>query len=138
MAAKVLWQFDDPAALPALRNALGDESKTVQLWAIQSIGHLRDRESVDRFVDMLDSPDWSYRSYAAGALGEIGDQRATEPLLRHLDDQKKTVQIAVLSALRKLGDSRAIAPLREARGAAGWRQRRRFDAALADLEARFA
>jgi HEAT repeat protein len=137
MAAKALGQFDDPRPLPSLRAALADETTAVQLWAIQSLGLLRDRESVDHLIEMLDSPDWAFRSYAARALGEIGDHRATEPLLRHVQDKKGTVQIAVLSALRKIGDSRAVGPLREAREVEGWLRRRRFDAALSDLEARF-
>src|SRR5690349_14252591 len=44
-AARALGQFGDSRALPPLRTALQDESKTVQLWAIQSLGRLRDRES---------------------------------------------------------------------------------------------
>lgn len=136
-SARALGRLGDPSALAPLRVALKDESKTVRLWTIQSLGLLRDRDSVDDLIEMLDSPDWSVRSYAACALGEIGDQRATEPLIRHIQDEKGTVLTAVLSALRKMSDSRAVGPLREAREAAGWLRRRRLDAALSDLEARF-
>lgn len=135
-AANALGEFGDPAALPALRQALDDDSETVQLWAIRSIGRLRDRESVDHLIDLLDSPDSGFRSYAAQALGQIGDQRATEPLISHLGDSSGTVQIAICLALRELGDSRAIPALREAQSRAGRRGRRRFGAALADLEGR--
>jgi HEAT repeat protein len=136
-AANALGEFGDPAASPALRRALDDESTTVQLWVIKSIGRLRDRESVERLTGFLDSPNWGYRSYAAQALGDIGDQRATEPLLAHLDDPKGAVQIAICLALCRLGDSRAIPALRESQNRANWWRRRRLDAALADLEGRF-
>jgi len=136
-AAIALGEFGDPAALPALRQALDDDSEIVQLWAIKSIGRLGDRDSVIRLIDLLDSPDSGFRSYAAQALGQIGDQRATEPLISHLDDSSGTVQIAICLALGQLGDSRAIPALREAQGQAGWWGRRRFAAALADLEGRF-
>jgi HEAT repeat protein len=75
----------------------------VQLWSIRSLGQLRDRESVERLIGMLDNPDWGFRSYAAGALREIGDQRAIEALIPKMDDSNSTVRAAAGRALKELG-----------------------------------
>jgi HEAT repeat protein len=101
-AAFALGDFNDPAALPALRAALDDESERVRLWAIRSLGQLRDRESVDRLMGMLDDPEWGHRQFAATALGEIGDERATASLTRLLDDPNPAVRQAASVALDPL------------------------------------
>ncbi len=73
------------------------------MWAIRSLGELRDRESVERLIEMLDDPDWGIRSFAASALGEIGDQRAIEALVSRLDDSNSTVRLGAEKALKELG-----------------------------------
>ncbi len=73
------------------------------MWAIQSVGKMRDRESVGRLVEMLESPDWGIRSFSASALGEIGDQRAIQALVPKLHDSSKTVRLSVEKALGELG-----------------------------------
>lgn len=102
-AAFALGDFDDAAALPALRAALDDDSERVRLWAIRSLGRLRDRESVDRLIGMLDDPEWGHRQFAATALGEIGDERAVAPLARLQDDSNLAVRRAAAEALHPFG-----------------------------------
>lgn len=102
-AAFALGDFDDVAALPALRAALDDESERVRLWAIRGLGRLQDRESVERLIDMLDDSEWGHRQFAATALGQIGDERAVPPLARLLDDSNPAVRRAASEALHPFG-----------------------------------
>ena len=102
-AAFALGDFDDAAALPALRFALDDESERVRLWAIRSLGRLHDRDSVERLIGMLDDSEWGHRQFAAAALGEIGDERAMPALARLLDDPNPAVSRAATEALHPFG-----------------------------------
>jgi HEAT repeat protein len=102
-AAFALGDFDDAAALPAVRAALDDESERVRLWAIRSLGRLQDRESVERLMGMLDDSEWGHRQFAATALGEIGDDRAMPSLARLLDDPNPAVRRAATEALHPFG-----------------------------------
>jgi HEAT repeat protein len=71
-----LGDFDDAAALPALRAAIDDESERVRLWAIRSLGRLQDRESVERLMGMLvrllDDSNPAVRRAATEALHPFG------------------------------------------------------------------
>lgn len=102
-AAFSLGDFNDQAALPALRAALDDESEKVRLWAIRSLGQLRDRDSVERLIEMLDDSEWGHRQFAADALGEIGDERAVAHLVRLTGDSNLAVRKSVAGALRAFG-----------------------------------
>jgi len=102
-AAFALGDFDDAAALPAVRAALDDESERVRLWAIRSLGRLQDRGSVERLMGMLDDSEWGHRQFAATALGEIGDDRAMPSLARLLDDPNPAVRRAATEALHRFG-----------------------------------
>lgn len=133
-AAQALGPIGNPEALPALRAALDDPSKEVQMWTMKSLGELRDREQFDTLVRRLEDDDSSVRAFAAMALGEIGDQRATKPLAKALDDRNGGVRGLAIGALVKLRDPHAVAALKSARDQALVFRRHTYARGLRRLE----
>jgi hypothetical protein len=72
-AAQALGKIDDSRSLGPLRAARDDPDRKLRLWAIDSLGLLRDRESVDALIECLAEEDSWIREYAARALREICD-----------------------------------------------------------------
>ncbi|HEY2478119.1 MAG TPA: HEAT repeat domain-containing protein [Solirubrobacterales bacterium] len=136
-AAIALGRIGGPKAVLALRELLDDEDRPTKMWAMRSVGQLRDRESVGRLIKALAGDDGGIRQYAAKALGEIGDQAATPALIRALSDHKPSVRELAARSLAELGDSRALEPVRRAHSEARGFTRRRIGRALGELETRF-
>jgi HEAT repeat protein len=104
------------------------------MWSIQSLGRLKDRESVDLILMSLTDESTGVRIFAARALGEIGDQRAFPGLTETLRDPKSAVCAAAAEALVNLRDSRALEALREAYKHSGLLARFRLKRYLRQLE----
>jgi tetratricopeptide (TPR) repeat protein len=101
-----------------VREVLGDPGEATQALVIGSLGALRDRQSVPRLIELLQSPDSGIRRAAVDALGKIGDPAATWPLVSALNDEAFEVRYAAVFALGDLGDSQALDPVRRARQSA--------------------
>ena len=87
------------------------DQKDPQVIAV--LGILKDRESVDALVALLNDANNQVRPAAAQALGAIRDPRAVEPLIEHLTKNwQDTHDIA--RALGEIKDPRAIGPLIDA------------------------
>jgi HEAT repeat protein len=135
LAARALGRIGDPAARPALRQTLErGPSAPNKMWSIQSLGRLKDRESVDLILMSLKDESTGVRIFAARALGEIGDQRAFPGLTETLRDPKSAVCAAAAEALVNLRDSRALEALREAYKHSGLLARFRLKRYLRQLE----
>lgn len=112
VAIAALGRIGDPAAVPALKDALKDPENG---WgAIRNLGLLRDRSSVEWFIGWLDADNPLTREFLADALGEIGDRSATPALIAALDDAKRGVRQSAAIALAKLEDPEALEPVRRA------------------------
>lgn len=132
VAVVALGRIGDPAAVPAVKDALKDPENG---WgAIRSLGLLRDRSSVEWFIGFLSADDPLTREFAADALGAIGDRGATPALIAALDDAKWGVRQSAARALAKLEDPEAIEPVRRAHRSARCLSRRNIGWALAQLE----
>jgi HEAT repeat protein len=107
------------------------------MWAVQSLGRLRDRESLDLLLQSLRDQSRGVRIFSARALGEIGDQRAFEGLVEALRDRKSGVEVAAAEGLVRLGDSRALQSLKDAHDRASFLTRLRLRRSLGELEARY-
>ena len=77
-AADYLGEIGDDRAVPALIEALKDESD-VSWLAARSLGMIGDRRAIDPLIEALGSPEKWLRQGAAWALGKIGDEKAIEP-----------------------------------------------------------
>lgn len=133
MAVFALGQIGDPAGGSAVRREASSRWSANQVWAIQALAKMRDRDSVPLLVERLRSTDDSVRVCAANALGTIGDRAATLPLIEALDDP--SVRRVAAVALARLDDPRALEPVRLAHRSAEGLARRRIGKALAKLEA---
>ncbi len=77
-----LGSIGDPVSAGTLRQALADGDRATQMWAIRSLGQLRDRDSVDLLIAALEAPSDRMRRAAATALAKLGDPRALDPVRR--------------------------------------------------------
>ena len=88
----------------ALRKVLGDDCESVRERAVESLGDLRDFNSVDNIMMLLNDDVSSVVSQAAIALGKIGDIRAIEPLEKTLNGKKRELEVAVALGKIDLGN----------------------------------
>ncbi|NLB34231.1 MAG: HEAT repeat domain-containing protein [Elusimicrobia bacterium] len=105
-ALNVLGVIGDPAALGILHDSLSSSSTPrVRQIAAQSLGRLRNEESVKALVGVIGDKDKNLRLQAARALGEIGSSEALKPLSRQLGRESDTeVLVALAHALGQLGN----------------------------------
>ncbi|MDH3591607.1 MAG: HEAT repeat domain-containing protein, partial [Planctomycetota bacterium] len=68
---RILGRLQDPASLPAVREALDDEHDWVRSYAMLALGSMKDRESVPRIRGFLDHDDHGTRQAALAALAEL-------------------------------------------------------------------
>ena len=100
-------------AVPALLSVLKDESATVRLAAVESLGNLADPRAVDALVQALRTdPDARVREAAADALGNIDSPRAVPGLIAALGSEKvAAVRAKIAWALGEIDDARAVEAL---------------------------
>jgi HEAT repeat protein len=77
-ALSALRRTRDPAAIPALLNALKSDDPASRAQGIKGLEALKAREAVPALVALLDSK--KDRTHAAEALVAIRDERALEPI----------------------------------------------------------
>lgn len=101
-AASALGTIGDPVTVGTLRQALADGDRATQMWAIRSLGQLRDCESVDLLIAALEDPSDRVRRAAAMALAKLGDPRALDPMRRAHDQATGFTQRRIGRALGEL------------------------------------
>jgi HEAT repeat protein/cyclophilin family peptidyl-prolyl cis-trans isomerase len=100
-------------ARDALMNALGDDDRRVQTWAISSLGSHADAASLIQLIALLDADDMWIAVTAAEAIGSRGDRaRAAIVQLTKLTDAGHPAWIrgAALTALADVWLSAAVNP----------------------------
>lgn len=92
-------------AIPALRQALGDESGSVRNAAVHALGELGAKEATGDLIARLQDEDPRVRYAAAIALGQIGGSAATTipPLVNLLADDHYFVRAEAARTLAKYG-----------------------------------
>jgi HEAT repeat protein len=81
IAAKALGQIGDPAAVPALVEALNGQSAGLRLAALKSLRNLDDADAIAAVRELLMSPDPRLRREAAITVAQLGDEVAIPRLL---------------------------------------------------------
>lgn len=93
-------------------NAVNDESDTIKVAAIESIGSNQYENAVDVLIPLLKSSKEDIVKSSIVSLGKIGEEKksisALVPLLK-----KKDYQIEVIWALGNIGSKDAVKPLSE-------------------------
>ena len=102
-AANRLGHLGDPAAVPALLEALGDEHSWVRGSAAYALGVLGDPRAVPALVRAL-RDDLHVSGHAACALGAIGDSAAVPALIEALEYAERPTRKDVVHALGTIGD----------------------------------
>gem|GEM_PF-308320 len=104
-ARMVLERLDTPASRQALRDAATRLEGPPRVGAVQSLGHLRDRDSVPGLVPLAGASDPSLAAVALRALGETGGLAACQALesLRQAApaERRPAVTAALLQALER-------------------------------------
>lgn len=103
-AAQFLGNTGDPRATEALRAALKDYRHfNSPIWIIQALGKLRDQQSVDLLIEIMNDTDSATVRYTAiEALGAIGDKRAIETIRQYTNDESHHVRSRANTALELL------------------------------------
>jgi hypothetical protein len=106
--SSILATIDDPAAAPALREALGHELAGVRGAAARSLGFSGDARDVPSLAALLRDDDLGVRSRARGALAELGGQAAADALFGSVAGLDSGERSEVQAALAWLGDTRDL------------------------------
>jgi putative heme-binding domain-containing protein len=105
-----LTRIESPASLAAVRTALSDTDPLVRLAAASSAAATRDRQAVERLLELLSNDEPPVRREAATALGRIGDPAAVGPLLEAATQAgDRLLEHAVIYALIELNAPQATA-----------------------------
>ena len=94
-ALRALRNQRNPAATPALIEALDDKLPGLRVMAATALGELRAKSAAAPLIERLKASDWSLRKAAAEALGRIRVKESIEPLLVAFENAKG-LQIEVL------------------------------------------
>ncbi len=88
--------------------ALGDESPTVLVPAVEAVRAEMGSEAVHRLEELLKHADARVREAAANVLGRVGSQDCVPALMAALDDAEPNVRWFAVEGLRKLQATQAV------------------------------
>jgi hypothetical protein len=107
-AARALVTWATPETVPALLDALDNDSETVRHAAMEALGRLRDARAVQPLALRLALP--SDRKHAGQALQNLGP--AAEPeVVKYLHDPDEAVQIEACKVLKRVGTKASVPAL---------------------------
>jgi len=86
-----------------LRN-LASESWKKREAAVNALGEIEDKESIDALLGALKDPAYEVRRAAAKSLGQLRVREAAEPLIELLGDESGSVRKYAASGLASLGE----------------------------------
>ena len=103
--AAALGNVDVETALANLALALNDEDAWVRYFAAQSLGRLRQKESVQPLMELVNRESLNHVKIAAlEALGKIGGENAIKTIKAQLRSEDKDVARVAAQALRAASD----------------------------------
>jgi len=80
--------------------------KKVKFSIIKTLGHLKEKDSLDILIKMLNKGKTRMKNAVSEALGNIGSEIAVEPLIETLKDD--TARVSAIKALGQIGSNKAI------------------------------
>ena len=108
----MLGERRDPRAIPALLEALKDESSQVRWSAVRALSAIEDEQVVPALLAALRDEEITVIDAAAEGLGRFG-KSAQAGLIRALRERRPAVRGAAAEALGRLRHSKAVRPLRK-------------------------
>lgn len=109
--ALTLGHLADPAAVPALVEALGDDEPGTRLYSAWALGSIGDTSAADPLIERVGDDDAGVRKMAVYALGVLGDHKAVPRLRAALSDPARDVSWNAAVALAQLHDASGEAQL---------------------------
>jgi HEAT repeat protein len=101
-------QHKDPAAVPGLLDALGDDDPRIRTAAVKALGEIGDPAAVPQLLHIMNTErDGDIRWLATGALGKIG-AAAVPGLLNMLRDEDWKVRRSAADALWAMREPSAV------------------------------
>jgi HEAT repeat protein len=101
-------QYKDPAAVPGLLDALGDDDPRIRTAAVKALGEIGDPAAVPQLLHIMNTErDGDIRWLATGALGKIG-AAAVPGLLNMLRDEDWKVRRSAADALWAMREPSAV------------------------------
>jgi len=104
----------DPACLPSVIKLLTDPSASVRKIATDTVGIMKDRQSISYIIPMLKDNDIFVVQSAITALTKMNSREAVPEFILLLKSQNKEIAQSAAFALGKSGDITAVEPLIEA------------------------
>jgi HEAT repeat protein len=103
VAAQAIGAFHDPALSPHLLTHLHDEFSLAQMWIIESLGELRERNAVEPLLSLLTETDSdTIQQSIIRALGRIGDPSAAPPLQQFFNAESRHVRLRAREVYEQL------------------------------------
>ena len=92
-----------------LIKGLDDESRESRLAAIQAVGMVKAKKSINRLIEIINSSDYQDERLAATmSLGFIGDKSSIPALTNLLKDDEPNIRWDAAIALAKMGDKASV------------------------------
>lgn len=110
-AAVALGRIGNPAATPALMNALGDESLTVE--AVNALAQIGDPRAADSLLELIRNDDASVRQAAVSAINSLALPSMSERIIPLLHDSDSNVRESAVKVAGYFGYSEAAGALLE-------------------------
>jgi len=103
-----LGKIGDPAAVPAMIEALDDTDSDTQLYAVWALGAIGDPRGVAPLLPLAASPDGGLRTMVAYALGTLGTPEGLAELQRLLVDPAADVRWNAAAGLARHRDASGV------------------------------
>lgn len=101
-----LSRIGTPNAMREVRTGLMDPAATVRTSAARALGLAKNKESVDKLMELVQKDRFAVRRQVATALGQIGDKRAVAALLKAAaTNNDRFEEHAIIYALIKLNNA---------------------------------
>ena len=111
--ALVLGRLKEKTAVPALADAVSDESNDVKVYSLWALGNIEDPAGGPAALSALNDPDLSVQRMAVGALSAMRYAPAKFALEKNLEGSNQAVRYDSAVALARLKDKSAIPTLKE-------------------------
>lgn len=111
--ALVLGRLKEKSAVPALSDAVHDESGDVKIYSLWALGNIEDPAGGPAALSALSDTDQAVRRMAVGALSAMKYAPAKEALENNLGDSNQALRYDSAVALARLKDEKAVPTLLE-------------------------
>lgn len=111
--ALVLGHLKEKSAVPALSEAVKDESNDVKIYSLWALGNIEEEAGGAAALEALSESDLGVQRMAVGALSALRYKPARAALAKNLDNPSQALRYDSAVALARLKDERAVPTLLE-------------------------